>query len=230
MTIGDFYGQPWHGGFNPVPDVEWMTSLAQRWVDFPAEADPRPVVLVAEPEHNPGYISSQAKTDWMQRHGSPYAGGSSQEQEPAPYRTDRGVQLLPTIRHDVVGALGPILIANLKAVPVWSPPQRPPDEHWYGGVDVFPDPDDPLVVTWQFAGSPEVYTDYPDAAVLETPAALVVVPRPVERPGTDSRLDYGQTRHVSLRLAGPVAGRVLLDVYGRVAVLHVEGRPPTTAH
>lgn len=216
MTVGDFYDMPWHRGWNPVPDREWMASVADRWAAFPASARPRPVVLVAQPEQVPGFDTDEAKVAWLE---GPEPTGAEASAEPAPFATDRGPQLLPCVRFAVPGSSGPIVRADLTQVDVWSPPGRPHDEHWYGDVTADVDPSDPLGVVWRFAGSPEAYTDYPEAEVVETDTAVVVVPRPVERPGTDARRSYGQTREVAVQLARPVGGRVLLDVYGRAAVL-----------
>lgn len=173
-------------------------------------------MLVAEPEHAAGFVTDGAKVAWM---AGTATTSTAPAEEPVLFATDRGLQPLPAVREDVAGAVGPIIRADLSRISVWSPPGRPHDEHWDGSVEASADTDDPLALAWRFSGSAEAYTDYPDAAVLETATAVVVVPRPVERPDTDARRSYGQVRQVTARLEQPPGDRVLLDVYGRVAVL-----------
>ena len=216
MTIGDFLSMPWHQGWNPVPDAAWMALLADRWATFPARAQPRPIVLVAEAEHVPGFATDETKIAWVQERDSAPTTASP---DPAPFATDRGPQLLPCVHVAAAGALGTITRADLSKVDVWSPTGRPSDEHWYSAVEATSDPADPLVLKWRFVGSPEAYTDYPDAEVMETATAVVVIPRPVERPGTGARRSSAQTREVAAQLQSPIGGRVLLEVYGRAAVL-----------
>ena len=65
-----------------------------------------------------------------------------------------------------------------------------------------------------FVGASPRYFEYPSAEVLETRQAIVVLPmeRYVDPPGPGWMTLEGHDRTVTVRLARPLGGRVLVDL------------------
>jgi hypothetical protein len=66
-----------------------------------------------------------------------------------------------------------------------------------------------------FSGIPCAYADYPGAEILESGAAVAIVPVPRDTgPRAGPRLAYAEKREVTAALARPLGHRVLLDATG----------------
>lgn len=57
-----------------------------------------------------------------------------------------------------------------------------------------------MTLTYHFTGSPAIYTDYPDADLYESDCAVAIAPRGFDRPGSQIRRLYLETRTVTLDL------------------------------
>ena len=136
----------------------------------------------------------------------------------AEFSTDRGRRKFPAWRlggPDVDGAfwaLDPAIAATR-----WQPPEPAPPKPFDGlphrAGSAVRDCDG-LTLHFTFVGSPPEYVEYPAAEVLETRTAIVVLPlgRYVgsSRPGWMPAVGYDRT--VTIRLARPLGGRVLVDL------------------
>jgi hypothetical protein len=140
------------------------------------------------------------------------------ERSEAEFATDRGHQRLPAWRLEAADALGPIWVLTGEAqARCWSPSTSAGQErigpHMLRSGTVGADGRELAV---EFTGGSERLFRY-DAEVIETPAAVCVVPLPRMTarlaPGTAITAE-GHLRKVRVTLAEPLGGRVLADLDG----------------
>ena len=149
----------------------------------------------------------------MRREHAGYAGPplrlSTATLATAEFATDRGRQELPAWRVRAEHVPEPIWVLDPAIVQLtWQPPG--PDPVSWRGTAATLDPGG-CTVTMTFTGSPHV--SYPDVDVLESGAAVALVPLPSPlRPGWYTTL--GQARDVTVTLDRPLGPRILLDGTG----------------
>jgi hypothetical protein len=227
-----------------------LTAAADLWASFPVDGGRRPIVLNGPVVRVPGFVSSEAKIAFHRgaidvadhvpapavrslRRAAPQrrpGGGSALRLSDAKpteseFDTDRGRARLPGWQCDLSDTLGPVVVLDAAVVDeAWTPTEMPEDYHFMSGGEAVQE--DPVTFTYRFTGSPRAYTDYPDVTILETPTAVAVAPRAVERPGTRNRLLYAEQREVRVRLATPLGDRVMVTVIGLpVTVAYPAGHP-----
>jgi hypothetical protein len=136
----------------------------------------------------------------------------------AEFSTDRGRREFPAWRlggPEVDGtfwALDPAIAATR-----WQPPEPAPPKPFDGlphrAGSAVRDRDG-WTLHFTFVGAPPEYVEYPSAEVIETRQAIVVLPlaRYVGPPGPGWMPAVGYDRTVTVRLARPLGGRVLVDL------------------
>lgn len=136
----------------------------------------------------------------------------------AEFSTDRGRREFPAWRlggPEVDGtfwALDPAIAATR-----WQPPEPAPPKPFDGlphrAASAVRDRDG-RTFHFTFVGAAPEYFEYPSAEVLETRQAIVVLPleRYVGPPGPGRMPAVGYDRTVTVRLARPLGGRVLVDL------------------
>jgi hypothetical protein len=226
-----------------------------RWAEFPAGAVPRPLVLLYGPVRAEGFTTGDAKAAFEQGAVEAAAGVleeavhllrraaaqptarrmplqgplrvSAAELSEAEFATDRGRQRLPAWRLDAADALGPVWVLTAETqARCWSPPRAGAERTgpWLlkSGITWLDD----AKLDVSFTGGSEQLYDY-DVEVIETPAAVCVVP--LQRmtrqlaPGTYV-ITAGHRRQVSVTLAGPLGGRVLVNLNGTPVPVTLAGR------
>jgi hypothetical protein len=135
------------------------------------------------------------------------------------YGTDRGPLQLPASEVRALDVPEPIWVLDPPVSrQAWQPP-APYVTDWPGSTAVLDA--DGRTLTMTFIGSP--YEDYPGAEILESGAAVAIVPTPVLIPMHASNSGFtgpralplvGQRRQITVTLAEALAGRVLLDDLG----------------
>ncbi|MDR2987285.1 MAG: hypothetical protein LBV34_20860 [Nocardiopsaceae bacterium] len=214
----------------------------QQWSGFPADRQPRPLVLLFPAVRAGGFPDVDKKMAFLsgaidaapafpatvlqalrtQRARTTYAGPPLTVTTATPastkFCTDRGRLELPawevraTDVRESIWVLDPSLSEQ-----AWQPP-APYVPDWPGSTAVLKA--DGRTVTMTFSGSP--YADYPDAAIVEAGAAVAIVPTPVFiAPDTSASSAMqggmplvGQARRITISLARALDGRVLLDDSG----------------
>jgi hypothetical protein len=235
------------GQGSPDRDAEMLRAARRAvagWAEFPVGADPRPLLLLDGPVRvDKGFATGDAKLaflrgvveaaagvpeDAVRPLRRPAAGTGPRprgqlrvvaaERSEAEFATDRGHQRLPAWKLEAADALGPIWVLTGEAqAQCWSPSTPASQERvgprmlksgtvGAGGRE--------LAV--EFTGGSERLFRY-DAEVIETPAAVCVVPLPRMTvrlaPGAAITAE-GHLRKVRVTLAGRLGGRVLVNLNG----------------
>jgi len=230
----------------PDRDAEMVRSARRAvagWAEFPVGADPRPLVLLDGPVRGEGFATGDAKLAFLRGAVEAEAGVPEDavrplrrpadgtgpqprgllrvvaaERSEAEFATDRGRQRLPAWSLEAADTLGPIWVLSGEVrARCWSPPepvsQARIGPHWLrsGAIGA-----DGRELTVEFAGGSERLFGY-DPEVMETPAAVCVVPLPrmIVRlaPGTAITAE-GHLRKVRVTLAERLGGRVLVNLDG----------------
>jgi hypothetical protein len=210
---------------------EQARRALEAWAGFPADREPRPLVLLGPAARPGGFPDGQTKMAFLRGAvqadpGFPAAVLQVMRCEPAEYAglplrltkatlgtaefaTDRGRQELPAWRVRAKHVPEPIWVLDPAIVQLtWQPP-GPDPVSWQGTVATLHP--DGCTLTMTFTGSPHV--SYPDVDVLESGAAVALLPIPSPlRPGWYTTL--GQGRDVTVTLDRPLGSRILLDGRG----------------
>lgn len=243
----------------PDRDAE-MVRAARRavagWAEFPAGADPRPLVLLDGPVRvSKGFATGDAKLAFLRGVVEAEAGVPEEAVRPlrrpaagtgprprgqlrvvaaelseAEFATDRGRQRLPAWRLEAADALGPIWVLTGEAqARCWSPSESASQERIgprmlrSGTVGA-----DGRELVVEFTGGSERLFRY-DAEVMETAAAVCVVPLPRMTvrlaPGTAITAE-GHLRKVGVTLAERLGGRVLVNPDGTPVPVTPDEAPP----
>jgi hypothetical protein len=215
---------------------EQARQSLQAWAGFPADREPRPLVLLSPAVRCGGFCDGQQKMAF--RHGAieaapgfpgpvlqalrgrpqPYAGLPLQAMTAtlgsAEFDTDRGPRELPAWEvqaRDVPGSFQVLDPATRQLA--WLPPG--PGQTWRGSTATIDTSG--CIVRMSFLGDHRAYTDY-DAELLESGTAVALLLTPVKifvGPRTVSAHSAtAQRRGVTLVLDQPLGGRVLLDAQG----------------
>ena len=226
------------------------------WADFPARAAPRPLVLLDGPVRvDKGFATGDAKLaflrgvveaeaevpeDALRLLRQPAAGTGPRprgglrvvaaERSEAEFATDRGHQRLPAWRLEAADTLGPIWALTGEAqARCWFPSKPASQErlgpHMLRSGTVGADGRELAV---EFTGGSERLFCY-DAEVMETPAAVCVVPMPQMTvrlaPGTAITAE-GHLRKDRVTLAERLGGRVLVNLDGTPVPVTLGQAPP----
>ena len=213
----------------------------EAWAGFPADHEPRPLVLLGPAARPGGFPDGQTKMAFlrgavqaapgfpdavlqvMRREPTEYAGPPLRLTKAtlgtAEFATDRERQVLPAWRVRAKHVPEPIWVLDPAIVQLtWQPPGLEPVS-WQGTAATL-DPDG-CTLHMTFYGSPHV--NYPDVEVLESGAAVALLPVPSPlRPGWYTAL--GQRREVTVTLDRALGPRILLDERGS-PVMVTTGRP-----
>lgn len=232
-------------GREKIDRDEWMRRFAakavDRWAQFPATVEPRPIVLLDSPVRSEGgFLSGDAKMAFI---AGAVEGAEGVPEDPlrvlrasrglarrphaplritaaalteAAFATDRGQHTMPAWRAEAVDARGPIWVLTEEMLDrCWSPNPVPEDEHlgphMLVSATVATD-DRSLRVT--FVGGPESLFRY-DAEVLETAAAVTVMPlgRLTRELASGTAITAeGYKREAHVVLKEPLSGRVLVNL------------------
>jgi hypothetical protein len=200
------------------------------WAAFPADREPRPLVLLGPAARPGGFPDGQTKLAFLQgavqagpgfpvpvlqlirRASAGYSGPRLRLTTATPgtaeFATDRGRQELPAWQVRAERVPEPIWVLDPAVAELtWEPPG--PAVGWRGSAATL-DPDG-CTLTMTFIGSPHV--SYPDIDVLESGAAIALLPVPSQlRPGWYTTM--GQRRDVTVTLDRPLGSRILLDGRG----------------
>jgi hypothetical protein len=213
----------------------------EAWAGFPAEREPRPLVLLGPAARPGGFPDGQTKMAFLhgavraapgfpvavlqvlRRAPTGYAGRPLRLTTATPgtaeFVTDRGRQELRAWQVRAEHVPEPIWVLDPAIAQLsWDPPE-PATMGWCGTAAML-EPDG-CTLTMAFTGSPHV--GYPRVDVFESGAAVAVLPVPSElRPGWYTTA--GQRREVTVTLDRPLGPRILLD--GTGAPVMVTIRPP----
>jgi hypothetical protein len=208
------------------------------WAGFPADRQPRPLVLLSSPVRPVGFPDAQTKRAFLRGAFEAVPGFPSpvlqalRSQPEAPgdhagppllltaatagqaeFATDRGRRQLPAWEVRAQGVPEPLWVLDPTAGRLaWRPPGQGHNE-WHGSTAVPGTGGRALTMT--FSGIPCAYADYPGAEILESGAAVAIVPVPRDTgPRAGPRLAYAEKREVTAVLARPLGHRVLLDATG----------------
>lgn len=210
----------------------------QAWAGFPAERQPRPLILLSSAVQPGGFPNGQTKLAF--HHGLIEAApgfptqvlqelrGQPQPWEGPPllvtsatpgereFTTDRGRQKLPAWCVWAQDVPEPIWVLDpATSRQSWQPPGQE-FRYWQGQKALVGT--DGRTLTLSFTGSPESYTSYPEAQVLESGNAVAVIPI-AKQLVTGWLPAVGQTRQVAATLGRPLGNRVLLDGTGSPAMV-----------
>jgi hypothetical protein len=207
----------------------------EAWAPFPADRQPRPIVLLDPPTRAGSFPDGQKKLAFLNGAVAAVPGFPDAVLEalrgrprgyPGPpllltaatlgsalYATDRGPQRLPSWSVSAQDVPDPLTVLDPgTAAQTWEPPgQR--RERWRGTrAELGPD-GRTLVI--RFTGSPRAYTDYTGARVLESGNAVALIYQRSQKPaGRGWRTAIGETREVTALLAVLLGNRVVLDATG----------------
>lgn len=203
------------------------------WAGFPADRQPRPLILLTSAAQSGAFPDGQKKlaflNGWVEAapgfpaqilealRGQPRPGeGPPLRLESAvagerEFATDRGRKRLPAWCVQAQGVTDPIWVLDPAASrQAWQPPGSA-DLYWRRSEASLGS--DGRTLTLSFTGAPEYYTSYPGATFLESGSAVAVIPVREEHV-TGLRTTVGKRREVSVTLARPLGNRVLLDEHG----------------
>ena len=218
----------------------------EAWAGFPADLQPRPLVLLGSTVRPGGFPDGQTKLAFHDgfieavpdfpasvlqilrrrpraRAGSPLllTGATIDETE---FVTDRGWQRLPAWRVRARDVPEPIWVLDPGTGDrCWQPPGQ--DNDGWGRQEAALETDG-RTLTMSFVGSPQHYTSYPGARVLESGNAVALIPIRVELV-TGPRTAVGVTRQVTVTLERSLGNRVLLDEAGG-PVMVTSAQPSST--
>jgi hypothetical protein len=222
----------------PGQQQDQVQRRLQAWAGFPADRDPRPLVLLSPAvragpfpadgraklafvgglvEAAPGFPAEilQALRPHRQQADTPVEPllVTTATLGTAEFLTDRGERQLPAWEVHAHGVPDPIWVLDPgTGQQAWRPPGLEGHE-LTGRISRAHLGADGRTVTLSFTGIPREYADYPRAEVLEVGSAVAVVPVPVDI-GPPRRWAYAQGREVTTVLARPLGRRVLLDGRG----------------
>jgi hypothetical protein len=135
----------------------------------------------------------------------------------AVFLTDRGRRELPAWNVHARGIPEPVcrVLDPPTSQQAWRPPELE-DDKLYGDITTAVLGPGGHTLTLRFLGAPRGLADYPSADVLEAGAAVALLPVEVDTgpPPWVPRLPLGEQREVTVTLARPLGGRVLLDGRG----------------
>ena len=148
--------------------------------------------------------------------------------EVSEFMTDRGRRSLDAWRLSGPGLLGDMIVLDpALACTRWAPasearPPRPFDGTRHLELRAVAVVTSGAELAVSFVGAPAALSDYPDAEVVESPAAFTVLPR--ARPTAAYEQDkavaaVGVFRQGQVRLAMALGGRVLVDLDGSACVV-----------
>jgi hypothetical protein len=232
---------------DPPREAQARSGL-EAWAAFPADREPRPLVLLdTVPAVRPSglFPDEQAKMAFL--HGAVKAGpgfplpvlealrGQPGEYAGPPlllaeavlgsfrYETDRGSYVLPTWEVHAQGVFHAIQVldpAVISSGQVWEPPGRKCVRGYRPTVTLGPDG---RTLTMRLIGSSNADSDQPPASVLElgNAVALVFRERVKARPA-GWYAPTGRTREVTAVLSAPLGNRVLLDIEGGPVIVTPE--------
>jgi hypothetical protein len=214
----------------------------EAWAAFPADRDPRPLVLLDTiPAIRPSGNFPSTSTDRAFAHrafkavpGFPASilealrGQSGQYAGPLPppllltdatlgsfrYETDRGERTLPTWEVRAQGVDQPIQVLDpvVMSGQVWEPPDR---KRITGQRPRVALGGDGRTLIMMFTGSPFADRDQPPARILELGGAVALVFKERQRPRRSGWYTaQGVGREVTALLERPLGNRVLLDLTG----------------
>jgi hypothetical protein len=227
------------------------------WAEFPVDADPRPLVLLGGLVRvDRGFATGDAKLAFhlgvveaaagvpeeavqlLRRSGAARTGRRPRgqlrvvaaERSEAEFATDRGHQRLPAWRLEAADTLGPIwMLTGQAQTRCWSPSTPASQEqigpHMLRSGTVGADGRELAV---EFTGGSDRLFRY-DAEVIETPAAVCVVPLPrmaVQLASGTAITAEGHLRKVRVTLAERLGGRVLVNLDGTPVPVTPEGEAP----
>jgi hypothetical protein len=139
----------------------------------------------------------------------------------AEFRTDRGRARLPAWRLTVSCTLGPIWVLDPEVQPPQWRPSDPPSRPRPQSQPPVGDPgaravlgDDERTLTLEFLGALPEYERYIGAEVIESPAAVAIVPAGEDIGPAGARLLPGHVHQVTVRLNQPLGARVCVDLHG----------------
>lgn len=205
----------------------------QAWAEFPADRQPRPLILLSSAVQPGGFPDGQTKMAFhnglieavpgfparllQALRGQPRASGgtplllTSATPGEREFVTDRGRKTLPAWCVRVQDVPAPVWILDpAVSAQSWQPPGHV-FHGWHSGAAVLGS--DGRTLTLSFAGSPKGYTSYPGVRVLESGNAVAVIPVSRELV-TGPRTAVAHTRQVEAALTQPLGNRVLLDGTG----------------
>ena len=203
------------------------------WAGFPADRQPRPLILLSSAVQPGGFPDGQTKLAFLnglieavpdfpaqvlealRGQPRPWEGPllllTSATPGEREFATDRGRKRLPAWCVQARDAPEPIWVLDpATSRQSWQPLGQ---EFQGGHRQEAMLGTDGRTLTLSFTGSPEHYTSYPGARILESGNAVAVIPISKELV-TGPRLAVGRIRQVAATLARPLGNRVLLDGTG----------------
>ena len=232
------------------PQEAQVLRRLEAWAAFPADRDPRPLVLLDTIRAiRPSGLFPDQETKMAFQHGTveavpgfpaPVLGalrGQPGNYAGPPllltdavfgsfrYETDRGPRILPTWEVHAQGVFHAIEVldpAVISSGQVWEPPGR---KRVSGARPTVILGADGRTLTMSYTGSPPTDSDQDPARTLESgnAVALIFSEKTKLRPGGWHTL-VGRTREVTATLPAPLANRVLLDSKGGPVVVTPEHR------
>lgn len=212
----------------------------EAWSSFPADHQPRPIVLFSQPALAGGFPDGAMKRAFVQ--GAVEAGPGFPEDVlnllrsqsrhysgrplivttatagSAEFLTDRGWQQLPAWQvrardvPDPIWVLDPVILQR-----TWQPAAT--DVPRWRGTTARQSADG-RTVSITFGGLPHDIADYPDAEGLESGNAIAILPIAHYHGPRKTSIMGGQSREVTVTLAQPLGSRVLLDEKGAPVEVH----------
>jgi hypothetical protein len=221
--------------------MDTTAGVLDRWRNFPATANPRPIVLVdgyvrvqaagfdddaAKIAFHYGAVTAAAGVRvpasvlaLLRGRGPGYPGPGLEiaavETLDHPFRTDRGPALLPSYALTIPGARQPVIVLDPET-PVWWPPAPLANPAGDGGSALI----DADQRTLHVIAGGSVLTDFLRCDLVETDTAVMALPITRERP-----LRPGESMAL-VRLLRPVTGRLARPLGGRI-VITAAGDPVT---
>lgn len=202
------------------------------WAGFPVYRQPRPLVLLSPAAIPGGFPDGKTKMAFLRgaieaapgfpgpvlqvMRGEPedYAGPPLQVTTAvlsrARFATDRGWRQLPAWEVRAENVPQPIWVLDPG---VGQLPWQPPGHDWVGwrGGSAILDADG-CTLTVTFTGSP--HFDYLSSEVLESDAAVAIVPTPTRDGPSGWLTAVGKRCEITVVLSQPLGGRVVLDEHG----------------
>lgn len=203
------------------------------WAGFPADRQPRPLILLSSAVQPGGFPDGQTKLAFLnglieavpdfpaqvlealRGRPRPWEGPPLLLTSATPgereFATDRGRKRLPAWCVQARDVPEPIWVLDpATSRQSWQPLGQ--EFHGWHREEAMLGTDG-RTLTLSFTGSPEHYTSYPGARILESGNAVAVIPISKELV-TGPRLAVGRIRQVAATLARPLGNRVLLDGTG----------------